>query len=97
MTASTLARIRRFVCAGLVIVGAGVPAAAHARPIYDQPSSVGSTVVGMRVHQPGPSAQSGFEWGDAGIGAAATVIVFGTGAAAAGVTRRRRTHRGFAA
>jgi hypothetical protein len=35
----------------------------------------------------------GFRWGDAGIGAAGTVLLLGTGAGAAGAMRRRRAHR----
>jgi hypothetical protein len=34
-----------------------------------------------------------FQWGDAGIGAAGTVLLLGTSAVAASVMRRRRAHR----
>lgn len=39
------------------------------------------------------SAQSGFQWGDAGIGAAGTVVLLGAGAGAASGLRRRRVQR----
>ena len=92
MTTSTLIRIRRSICAGVLIAGASVPAAAQARPIYDEPSSIESSVLSTQIADAGPSAQAGFEWGDAGIGAAATIVLLGTGAAATGAARRRRGH-----
>ena len=42
--------------------------------------------------QPSSSAQSGFQWGDAGIGAA-VVVLLGAGAVAASAMRRRRVQR----
>jgi hypothetical protein len=39
------------------------------------------------------SSQSGFQWGDAGIGAAGAAVVLGGAAAGVGVTRRRRIQR----
>ena len=39
------------------------------------------------------SSQPGFEWGDAGIGAAGAVVVLGAAAVGAGMTRRRRNQR----
>ena len=41
----------------------------------------------------GHSAQEGFQWADAGIGAAGTAMLLGAGVAASGAARRRRTHR----
>jgi len=41
-----------------------------------------------------PSDSGGFQWGDAGIGAAAAVVLMGAGtAAAAGSRRHRRDQR----
>lgn len=37
------------------------------------------------------TSPGGFQWGDAGIGAAGMVVLLGTGAGAAGAMRRRRT------
>jgi hypothetical protein len=38
---------------------------------------------------PGGSAESGFQWGDAGIGAGAVLVLMGAGTAAVSGTRRR--------
>jgi hypothetical protein len=38
-----------------------------------------------------PQTSSGFQWGDAGIGAAGAVVLLGAGVLGAGATRRRRT------
>jgi outer membrane protein TolC len=50
-------------------------------------SSVGSSVPSTAT------SQGGFQWGDAGIGAAGMIVLLGTGAGAAGAMRRRRAHR----
>lgn len=42
---------------------------------------------------PSTAASEGFQWGDAGIGAAGTVVLLGAGAGAAAAMRRRHTHR----
>jgi hypothetical protein len=39
------------------------------------------------------TSQGGFQWGDAGIGAAGMIVLLGTGAGAAGAVRRRRAQR----
>ena len=39
------------------------------------------------------TSQGGFQWGDAGIGAAGMIVLLGTGAGAAGAMRRRRAQR----
>lgn len=39
------------------------------------------------------TSQGGFQWGDAGIGAAGMMVLLGTGAGAAGAVRRRRAQR----
>jgi len=57
--------------------------------------SVGSSV-GSSVRSSVPStatSQGGFQWGDAGIGAAGMMVLLGTGAGAAGAMRRRRAQR----
>jgi hypothetical protein len=41
------------------------------------------------VHPAAPSSQAGFQWGDAGIGAAGALALVGLGAGAAVVIRRR--------
>jgi hypothetical protein len=49
--------------------------------------SVGSSVPSTAT------SQGGFQWGDAGIGAAGMIVLLGTGAGAAGAMRRRRAQR----
>lgn len=39
------------------------------------------------------SSSHGFQWGDAGIGAASVIVLLGAGAATVGVMRQRRAHR----
>jgi hypothetical protein len=39
------------------------------------------------------TSQGGFQWGDAGIGAAGMIVLLGAGAGAVGVMRGRRAHR----
>jgi hypothetical protein len=39
------------------------------------------------------TSQGGFQWGDAGIGAAGIVVLLATGAGAAGAVRHRRAQR----
>jgi hypothetical protein len=89
--------IKRLLTGGLVIAAAGFPSAAQARLNLDPPpgavaSSTAPVVSRPSVHRSEPSAQSGFQWGDAGIGAAGTVALLGAGVAASGVARRRRAH-----
>lgn len=87
--------IKRSLAAGLAIGAAGFPAAAQAMfiqgpsgPVPSQSTHLAS-VPALR----GSSAQSGFRWGDAGIGAAGTVVLLGAGAGAASAVRRRRAER----
>lgn len=90
------------------IEGAGAPAAppAHAvnaasaqqqfaRPhahVQQRSAVAGGRSVASPVRSTA-SSQAGFQWGDAGIGAAGTVLLLGASAGAAGTMRRRRTHR----
>jgi hypothetical protein len=39
------------------------------------------------------TSQGGFQWGDAGIGAASMIVLLGAGAGAVGVVRNRRVNR----
>ncbi|HEV7176616.1 MAG TPA: hypothetical protein VGN29_14040 [Solirubrobacteraceae bacterium] len=43
------------------------------------------------MHQPEASGPAGFQWDDAGIGAAGAIVLLGAGAGAATTIRRRRT------
>ena len=83
--------IKRSLVAGLVTGAASFPSVAQARYLEDPPlAPVASSPTS--VQQTGSSAQSGFRWGDAGIGAAGTIVLLGAGAGAAGAMRRRRVH-----
>lgn len=84
--------IKRGLAGALVVAAAGSPAAAQASLAMDAPAGGGAPVQvasGPAVQQGG----SGFQWGDAGIGAAAAITVLGAGAASSGAARRRRTQR----
>jgi hypothetical protein len=99
---------------GLVILAAGLPSAAQARPDLNPepgPSAAPAAALAAAPHGPAvtlspgkagagssngtpvETAQPGFQWGDAGIGAGGVLVVLGAGAGAAGVARRRRGHR----
>jgi hypothetical protein len=88
--------IKRSLTGGVVIASLGLPAAAQAVVMASDPggtvSSPPAQVAGAPSAQP-TGGQSEFQWGDAGVGAAGTVVLLGAGVAAAGVARRRRTHR----
>jgi hypothetical protein len=88
---------KRGLAAGLVIAAAGFPAAAQARFNLDPPTAVTATAPaaptgGSSSPSAATSAQSGFQWGDAGIGAAGAVVLVGAAAGASGVARRRGGH-----
>jgi len=76
--------IRRSLVSGLVIAAASFPASAQAMFINGGGPSVPA------ASQPGASAHSSFQWGDAGIGAAGAVVLLGAGALGTSATRRRR-------
>jgi hypothetical protein len=86
--------IKRSLAAGLAIGAASFPTAAQARvdlnplpaPSASQPTQVASAPT--RAQQ-SSSAQPGFRWGDAGIGAAGAVVLLGAGAGTANAVRRR--------
>jgi hypothetical protein len=70
-------------------------AGSAARPNPVQAAAPSSTSVAPT--NPGIGAPNGgFDWGDAGIGAAGAVVLMGAAAAAVGVTRRRRIQRTLA-
>lgn len=82
--------IKRSVTAAVVVTAAGFPSVAQARYAEDPPLSSASTPAPVVS---GPSAQrtsSGFQWGDAGLGAAGATVLLGAGVLGASVTRRRR-------
>jgi hypothetical protein len=88
---------KRTLAAAGVALAAIAPAAASARVDFNPPlPSVTSGQAQSAIVPSGratASSPEGFQWDDAGIGAAATAVLVGAGAAASGAGRRRRTHR----
>jgi hypothetical protein len=84
--------IRRSLIAGLAIGAAALPTAAQARFIAGKPVTTTHSVaqvVNAAPQPPSSSARSGFEWGDAGIGAAGALALVGIGSGVVAVRRRR--------
>jgi hypothetical protein len=88
--------IKRLVIAATVVLAFSVPSAAYA---LLRVASGGSATSGqaqppfaLAVHSSGPSSQAGFQWGDAGIGAAGVLALVAIGVGAAVVIRRRVHH-----
>jgi hypothetical protein len=80
-------RITSILASCAIVAAVALPAAAQARPNTNAIS--GPPAVVAQTPAPAESGQSGFQWGDAGIGAAAAVLLVGAGAAAGLSTRRR--------
>jgi hypothetical protein len=88
-------RIRRSFLAAAAMTAAALPAGAQARPFFD-PSPVHTSPparVATVVQAPEATGSAGFQWDDAGIGAAGAILLLGAGAGAATTIRRRRTRR----
>jgi hypothetical protein len=84
--------IKRTLAGGLVIAAAAFPATGQAfHPIGGTFSSSTSSTPIVTV-TPAPQGDSSFQWGDAGIGAGAALLLSG-GVAGAAITRRRRVQR----
>ncbi len=88
--------IRHWLAGGLIVATASLPSASQARFIPGDPVSPPVSASGLSVQPSGTSVQSGFQWGDAGVGAAGTIVLLGAGAAASGVVHRRRARRAIA-
>ena len=87
--------IRRGLTGALVVGAAGFAPAAQARFEFN-PSPLRTSVPAgaaraTTARQTAASAQAGFQWGDAGVGAAGAAALLGAGAAASVAVRRRRT------
>lgn len=79
--------------AALVALSAAFPAGACARSLGNAPTGSGETV-GRAVSESRPAASGGgFAWGDAGVGAGATLLTAGLGVGFAGTARSRRGRR----
>ena len=86
--------IKRSLASGLVIAAAMIPAGA-AQAFHPEQAGGGLPVATapasqVATSQPTASSDSSFQWGDAGIGAGA-VVLMGAAALGAGATRRRRS------
>jgi hypothetical protein len=88
---------KRTLTAAAMIAAASAPATASARLNLDpEPSAVHRPAQTLAPARPAPQANSaadGFEWGDAGLGAAGTLALLATGAGSAAVITRRRGHQ----
>jgi hypothetical protein len=92
--------IKRILTVATVLLAVSAPSAAYARFVQDPPapsamsSQVQSAIVpfGQRATT---SSRQGFQWDDAGIGAAGVLVLAGVGSGAV-VTRRRRVHNPLA-
>ena len=88
--------IKRSSLALLAVAAAALPAGAQARPFFDPPTVAQvsqSAQPANSAQQPETSASTGFQWDDAGIGAAGAIVLLSGGAGAATAIRRRRRHR----
>jgi hypothetical protein len=97
---SMLTLTKRTLAAAAMIAAASAPATASARyNLNPEPSAVThpvQTLPPARPARPAPEANSasgGFEWGDAGLGAAGTLVLLATGAGSAAMITRRRGHQ----
>lgn len=82
---------KRTLAALTVIMAAGMPATAVARPAVWSPvapTAASSPPVEI-VATPAAHADPGFQWGDAGLGAAGMLLLVGVGSGTAVATRRR--------
>jgi hypothetical protein len=86
--------IKRSLAAGVVIAAAGLPTTAQALIIQGPSGPAGPVTSEPSAPLPIVTTHSSFQWGDAGIGAAAATALLGAGALGAGATRRRRTVAG---
>ena len=80
-------RIGSLLTGAALSAAVALPSAAQARPNTNPVTS--SAVIAVEP-QAATSGGSGFQWDDAGIGAAAAVVLVGAALAAGGSTRRRR-------
>ena len=82
-------KYKHWLAGGLAIAAVSFPAAAQGRIMID---STGDPSAPAPAPSRPPAQPAGFQWDDAGIGAAGTVLLLGAGAMTAGLARRRRTH-----
>jgi hypothetical protein len=83
--------IKRSLATAAIVAAAGFPASAQA--MFISGGGGGSVPSTPAVKATAPSVSqtvSGFQWRDAGVGAAGATVLLGAGALGAGATRRRR-------
>jgi hypothetical protein len=69
----------------------------HARLLEPAPvPAIAAPSSGVAAHRAVGGSDNGFQWGDAGIGAAGAIGLVGAGALLSGTARRRRVQRGLA-
>lgn len=90
----TMTKTHRALIGGLAVVAAGLPAPAQASPLANTPGASPSVAaVSVSPGRAPVRTGSGFQWDDAGLGAAGAVVLLGTGVALTGGARRRRVQR----
>ena len=88
---------KRIIAVAAVIAAAAAPSTASARLIAAAPDS-GPVGAAVPIQAPSATPQQqagtsqGFQWDDAGIGAAGVLVLVGAGAGAVTLAGRRRTH-----
>jgi hypothetical protein len=87
--------IKRSLATAVAVAAVGLPANADAL-IIEGPSAAEPTPATSTPTVPAATSNSSFQWGDAGIGAAAVVGVLGAGIASSVLVRRRRDPQGLA-
>ena len=88
--------IRRLLVASTAILVLSAPCAAFATDAADGGGSASGparAAVSAPVSRAAASSSQGFQWGDAGVGAAGVVVLVSVGVGAASVLRRRRVYR----
>jgi hypothetical protein len=89
--------IKRWLVAATAILVLSAPSAAFATTIAaaggGSPSGQGQAAASAPVSRTTASSSPGFQWGDAGVGAASVVVLLSVGVGATGLLRHRRVHR----
>jgi hypothetical protein len=85
-------RSRRLTAIAAAILTAALPSAAAARPLHEVPGSsftAGPSTFQTDAPQPAAQPAPGFQWDDAGVGAAGMLVLVGAGSGAVVAVRRR--------
>jgi hypothetical protein len=91
--------IKRLLVAATAILAFSAPSAAFGSDAADGGDSASGSArapVIAPVSRATESSSPGFQWGDAGVGAAGVVVLVAAGAGGAAVMRQRRAHRTIA-